>query len=142
MGTRIAIVVVGILLGAIAAAPALGRLSPQEHGAMMLRSEALDVTYGLGKPDAMTDAAYRAVLIRSAGLNERYGLPVSLGADEIARLYGTGVESPQAVTQPAGNGFDWNYAAIAAGVVLGLALLGAGGAWMTRGHGQIPRLHH
>lgn len=88
MRACIAKIAVGAALAAIAAAPAFGQLSPQQHQAVWLRAQALNVIYGLGHPSTMTHAEYRAKLIRSATMDERYGLP-TLGPDEIARLFGT-----------------------------------------------------
>lgn len=89
---RIANVVVAAGLAALTAAPAFAQLSPQRYQAMSLQGQALNVMYGLGHPSTMTHPEYRALLIRSAALNERYGLP-TLGSDEIARLFGTGLMS-------------------------------------------------
>ena len=96
MRTHIAKIAVGVTLAAIAAAPAFGQPSPQQHRAVWLRAHALNAIYGLGHPTAMTHAEYRGKLLRAAALNERYGLP-TLGADEIARLFGTGLHAGGAV---------------------------------------------
>ncbi len=101
MTTRatIATIAVGMVLAAVAAVAAQagpGQMSPEAYQALHRRSVALNVIYGLGKPAGMTHAQYRASLIRSAALNERYGQPVVLTSDEIARLYGTGrTRSPE-----------------------------------------------
>jgi hypothetical protein len=81
--------------------------------------------YGLGKPAGMTHAQYRASLIRSAALNERYGLPVVLTSDEIARLYGTGRTRSPELAPPTNStrGFAWEAFGIGAAVMFGLALL-------------------
>lgn len=148
LGTRITAIAIGLVLAAITAASVSAQPSPQEYQAMRLRGQALNVIYGLGKPDAMTNAEYRAALIGGTALNERNGLPVALGSDSVVRLYGTGVRGAPATeapvsAAPASNGFDWADAAIGAGVAIGLVLLGAAGARTLRGHGHIPHvLHH
>ena len=131
MTTRatIATIAVGMVLGVVAV-PAVqagpGQMSPDANQALDRRSFALNVMYGLGKPAGMTHAQYRASLIRSTALNERYGLPVVLTSDEIARLYGTGrPRSPESAptSVPRGDAFDWTAAVIGAAVMFGLALL-------------------
>src|SRR5262245_1907963 len=117
MTTRasIATIAVGMVL-AVVAAPAgqagPGQMSPEAYQALQRRSLVLNVMYGLGKPPEMTHSQHRASLIRSAALNERYGLPVALTSDEIARLYGTGrTTSPQLApptSVPSGDAFDWS----------------------------------
>ena len=150
--SHIAHAAIGIVLAAVAAAPAFGsgrppEMTPQQYKAMVVRSEALNALYGLGKPAQMTHAEYRAALIRGAALNERYGLPVGLSSAEIARLYGTRVaesplpEAPAASTVAAADGFDWPDAIIGAGFVAGLFSLGTAGALIVRRHGHIGHLH-
>src|SRR5262245_46556515 len=136
MTTRasIATMAVGMVL-AVVAAPAAqagsGEMSPEARQALHRRSLALNVMYGLGQPAEMTHAQYRASLIRSTALNERYGLPVVLTSDEIARLYGTGPTSSPRLTLPTSvpraDAFDWGDAAIGAAFAAGLALIGAAG---------------
>jgi hypothetical protein len=130
MTTRVTIatIAVGMVLAAVAPAAQAGpgQMSPEAYGALHRRSLALNVIYGLGKPAGMTHAQYRASLVRSAALNERYGLPVVLTSGEIERLYGTGrTTSPESAptSVPRGDAFDWTAAAIGAAVMFGLALL-------------------
>ena len=151
---HIASAAIGIVLAAAAAMPAVadsGRppsMSPAQYRALMTRSEALNVLYGLGKPTGMTHAQYRAELIRAAALNERYGLPVALTSNEIASLYGTRIgETAPAEVSPVqavapSDGFDWMDAAIGAVFASGLFLLGAGGAGIVRRHGHIGHARH
>jgi hypothetical protein len=129
MTTRatIATIAVGMVLAAVAA-PAQagpGQMSPEAYQALNRRSVALNVIYGLGKPAGMTHAQYRASLIRSAALNERYGRPVVLTSDEIARLYGTGRTRSPELAPPTNStrGFAWGAFGIGAAVMFGLALL-------------------
>lgn len=150
----IARIAAGIVLAALTAAPAYGaagrppEMSPQEYRATLVRSGALNALYGLEKPRGMSHAEYRASLIRSTALNERYGLPVGLTPDAITRLYGvrvvesTPTGTPAVPVVAAAQGFDWTDAAIGAGVVAGLVLIGAGGAVAVRRHDHFSRLHH
>ena len=130
MTTRasIATIAIGMVLATVAAAPAQAapeQISPEAYDALHRRSLALNVMYGLGKPAGMTHAQYRASLIRSAALNERYGLPVALTSGEIARLYGTGRTRTQELAPPTNStrSFGWGAFGIGAAVMFGLALL-------------------
>ena len=53
-------------------------MTKDAYRALMLRSEALNERYGLGKwagrPLSMSPAAYRALMLRSEALNRKYGL--------------------------------------------------------------------
>ena len=127
MTTR-AIIALGMVLAVIAAPAAQagpGQMSPEAQQALHRRSVALNLMYGLGKPAGMTHAQYRASRIRSAALNERYGLPVVLTSDEIARLYSTGRTRSPEVALPTSStpGFAWGAFGIGAAVMFGLALL-------------------
>jgi len=149
--TRIAGIAAGVALVALVAASASaagtapGQMSPAGHAAMV-RSQALNVLHGLGKPEGMTHAQYRAQLIRSTALNELHGLPVGLSSSEVARMYGTGVvPSPAPATPvavPRGDGFNWADAAIGAAFAAGIALLGVAGALAVRHYGHMPDLRH
>lgn len=93
-------------------------MSEEEYRALMLRSEALDQKYGLGRPSAvpqgMTAAGYRALLLRSEALNKRYGLDKQKAA---------------AVTSQPDNstrGFAWGAFGLGAAVMFGLTLLAGG----------------
>jgi hypothetical protein len=93
-------------------------MSKAEYQALMLRSEALNRTYGLGPqravPKGMTAAKYRALMLRSEALNQKYGL---------------GKQKAAAVTsQPTNStrGFAWGAFGIGAAVMFGLALLAGG----------------
>ena len=129
MTTRITIatIAVGVVLAAVAA-PAQagpGQMSPEASQALHRRSIALNMMYGLGKPAGMTHAQYRASLVRSAAVNEHYGLPVVLTSSEIARLYGTGRSRSPELAPPTNStqGFAWGAFGIGAAVMFGLALL-------------------
>ncbi len=98
-------------------------MSKAEYRALMLRSEALNQKYGLGRqravPQGMTAAEYRALMLRSEALNQKYGL---------------GKQKAAAVTsQPANStrGFAWGAFGIGAALMFGLALL-AGGFFVRR----------
>lgn len=145
--TNIAAIAVGLALAAVAAASvqaAPQQLSPEANDALHRQSVALNVMYGLDKPAGMTDEQYRALLTRSAALNERYGVPVVLTSAEIARLYGTGRVSTPATPAavPAGDPFDWADALIGAAFVIGLALMGAAGFVAVNRLGHAPHPRH
>jgi hypothetical protein len=98
-------------------------MSKAEYRALMLRSEALDRTYGPGPqravPQGMTAAEYRALMLRSEALNQKYGL---------------GKQKAAAVTSQPTNStrsFAWGAFGIGAAVMFGLALL-AGGFFVRR----------
>ena len=100
-----------------------------EYRALMLRSEALNEKYGLGKwagrPPSMSPAAYRALILRSEALNRRYGL----GSAHVV------ASTPPTVTV-AENGFVWGDFAIGAAAMFGLVLVATGVVTATR---RIPR---
>jgi hypothetical protein len=152
--TTIATIAVGMVL-AVVAAPAAqagpGQMPPEAYQALHLRSFALNVIYGLGKPAEMTHAQYRALLVRSTALNERYGLPVVLTSGQIAQVYGTGrsrspeLAPPTSVSRgdaPRGDAFDWSDAAIGAAFAAGLALIGAAGVLVITRRAHVPHLRH
>ena len=108
------------------------------------------------RPDGMTKAAYRALMLRSEALNRQYQLgsgtnkPAAMGRQEYRALvirskalnakYGLGgarvvASTPPAVTV-AENGFMWGDFAIGAASMLGLVLMAMGAFAATR---RIPR---
>jgi hypothetical protein len=103
-------------------------MSKAEYRALMLRSEALNEKYGLGKwankPPAMSPAEYRALMLRSEALNEKYGL----GGSTVK----TSSIAPAVV---AGSGFAWGEFGIGAASMLGVVLVGAGVFFGSR-HGR------
>jgi hypothetical protein len=138
---NIAALAVGLALAAIGAASvqaAPQQMSPEAYDALHRRSIALNVMYGLDKPAGMTHEQFRALLIRSASLNEQNGLPVVLTSAEIARLYGTGDVATPATFAPRSDPFDWGNVVIGAAFVAGLALLGAAAVMIANRHGHVP----
>jgi hypothetical protein len=96
-------------------------MAEPEYRALMLRSEALNETYGLGQQRAvpgMTEAADRALMLRSEALNQKYGL----GKQEAVAA-----ASPPMNSTP---GFAWGAFGIGATVMFGLTLLA--GAFFVR----------
>lgn len=146
--TSIATIAIGMVLAVVVApaAQAQAEQSPQAYQALRERSFALNVMYALDRPEGMTHDQHRASLIRSAALNERYGLPIALTSGEIARLYGTGrTTSPELAPRtsaPRGDAFDWGAAAIGAAFAAGLALMGAAGVLVLRRRALVPTLRH
>jgi len=181
----IGIVFAGLMVPAtIAQAKPVG-MSKAEYQALMIRSEGLNQKYGVGqssqqalireklqeigawavpstsvqtrvasKPVGMSKAAYRALMLRSAGLNQKYGVGQSsqqalireklqeIGAWAVPststqsgvvskplvseKLAGLGLPAPTTTAVvSSSDGFDWNDAGIGAAFVLGAMLLGA-----------------
>jgi hypothetical protein len=95
-------------------------------------------TFGFGPEQAatqsqpqtgMSKAEYRALMLRSEGLNEKYGLGQWATTKPIVSEKVSGLElPPPSSTQVAssGNEFDWSDAGIGAAAVFGTVLLGAG----------------
>ncbi len=111
---------------------------------------------GTSRPPSMSEAEYRALMLRSEALNRQYVLgsgtykPAAMGWQEYRALvlrskalnakYGLGgthvvASTPPAVTV-AENGFVWGDFAIGAAALLGLALVATGVFAATR---RIPR---
>ncbi len=105
---------------------------------------------GTSRPQGMTAAEYRALMLRSEALNQKYGLgpqravPQGMTAAEYRALmlrgealnqkYGLGKQKGAALTsQPTNStrGFAWGAVGIGAAVMFGLALL-AGGFFVRR----------
>ncbi len=96
------------------------------------------------RPAAMSKAEYRALVIRSEALNQKYhlgqwkGVPQGMTPSEYRALvirgealnkqYGLGKWSKASATQSAGstNGFSWGAFGIGAVAMLGLVLVGIG----------------
>ena len=113
--SRILVVVtaIGALLLLAGPAPASSKpatMTKAEYRARMLRSQGLNEKYGLG--GGMTKAEYRALMLRSEGLNKKY----HLGAFAVSK--------PAVVA----GGFAWSAFGIGAAAALGLVLV-AGGAF-------------
>jgi hypothetical protein len=102
-------------------------MTQAEYRALMLRSEALNRHYGLGSGTYKPAATgwQQALVLRSQALNAKYGLG---GAHVVA-------STPPAVTV-ADNGFVWGDFAIGAAAMLGLVLVATGAFAATR---RIPR---
>src|SRR6266581_675275 len=149
----IGIAVLGLTLTiAVSEAGAYPGLSKSESRALMLRSEGLNQQYG---PDvqvksenpfaraattqaadvqvrsenpfargATTQAGYRALMVRSEGLNQKYGIGTVRG--ENARSLPVSVPTTFASAPSTSTEFQWSYAVIGAGALLGLMALVAG----------------
>ena len=106
-------------------------MSKAEYRALMLRSEALDRMYHLGKyakaPMGMTAAEYRALTLRSEALNKKYGLG-SWARPNPAPRATSGVE-----------GFSWSAFGIGAGAMAGVLLLFVGVIVGSRVSRRTPR---
>jgi hypothetical protein len=113
------------------------------------------------QPTGMTKAEYRALMLRSEGLNQRYGLgQYSQQAinNKLGEIGAWAVSSPQqtnakplvseklaglnlspTTTNTSGDGFNWNDAAIGAALAFGFVVLGVGSLLTVRQqHKPIP----
>ncbi len=145
------------------------RMTAQQYRAELIRGDALNARYGLGKyslaaqsgPRAagMTAQQYRAELIRADALNARYGLgryapkpDPTIGLSPVQRIIaqergrqadGRRFGARDAAVAPSRalgvDGFDWGDAAIGAGAGVGFALLVLGGGLAAR-QGRRTRL--
>lgn len=107
------------------------------------------------RPAGMTNAEYRALMLRSEALNQQYGLgsatnePAAMGWQEALVLrsealnakYGLGgahiVAGPRPAVTVSDNGFVWGDFAIGAAAMLGLVLVATGIFAATR---RTPRI--
>jgi len=113
-------------------------------------------------PTGMTKAEYRALMLRSEGLNQKYGLykysQPALVSDKLGEIGAWAVPSTQqtesgplvseklagldlspTTTTTSGEGFDWNDAAIGAALAFGFVVLGVGSVLTVRQqHKPIP----
>jgi hypothetical protein len=104
---------------------------------------------GTSRPPSMSEAEYRALLLRSEALNQKYGAPAAyralmLRSEALNQKYGLGEQKAAAVaSQPTNStrGFAWGAFGTGAAVMLGLALL-AGGFFVRHGASRhSPRPH-
>jgi hypothetical protein len=123
----------------------------------------LSTSTAWSKPTGMTQAEYRALLVRSDGLNQKYGLgqysqqAINSKLGEIGawavpstpktdstplvseKLAGLDVGTPTTTLASSGEGFDWNDAAIGAALAFGFVVLGVGSLLTVRQqHKPIP----
>ena len=108
------------------------------------------------KPSGMSQAEYRALMARSAGLNERYrlgawkGVPeglspaeyraLTLRSEALNKQYGLGKWSAAAQTHVPTRGFSWGAFGIGAVAMLGLVLLAGGVVAGSRHSRETPRV--
>ena len=100
---------------------------------------------GTSRPASMSRAEYRALMLRSEALNQKYGLgaqaavpqgtaaaanrALMLRSEALNQTYGLGRQTPAAVTSDVANatrGFAWGAFGIGAAVMFGLAVLAGG----------------
>jgi hypothetical protein len=107
------------------------------------------------KPSGMSQAEYRALMARSAGLNERYRLgawqrvpeglspaeyrALTLRSEALNKQYGLGKWSAAAQTQVSTHGFAWGAFGIGAVAMLGVVLLAGGVVVGSRRGREAPR---
>ena len=150
--------------------PAIG-MTKAEYRALLLRSEALNQKYGLGqtaeqanvrgkleeigawavpstskqKPAiGMTKAEYRALLLRSEALNQKYGLGVESLTLERGdqQRFGSGnplsnVDQVAPSTSTDSTGIEWNTVGIGMGALLGFAALVGTALFSVRHRGHL-----
>jgi hypothetical protein len=108
-----------LVAGTASASSKSAAMTKAEYRALMLRSQALNEKYDLGQ--GMTHAERRALMLRSDALNRTY----HLGA--------------YALSEPAvvksGNGFAWSAFGLGAAAAVGLVLV-SGGAVASGRHGR------
>ena len=116
----------------------------------------------LAQPTGMTKAEYRALMLRSEGMNQKYGAyrysKPPLASDQFGEFGPGAVPSTQqknttpivsekvagldlqpATTSTSGGGFDWNDAGIGAALAFGFVVLGVGSLLTVRHqHRPIP----
>ena len=86
-----------------------------------------------GKPTGMSQAEYRALMLRSAGLNQLYGVNVpAKGENYYARGIPTSAPTAVAATPSTSTDFQWGDAAIGGGALFGLTALVAMGVGLRR----------
>ena len=115
------------------------------------------------QPTGMTKAEYRALMLRSEGMNQRYGLgQYSQQAinNKLGEIGAWAVSSPQqtttkplvseklaglnlspTTTTASGDGFDWNDAAIGAALAFGFVVLAVGSLLTVRSNQHKPIPH-
>jgi hypothetical protein len=108
-----------LVAGTASASSKSAAMTKAEYRALMLRSQALNEKYGLGQ--GMTHAERRALMLRSDALNRTYHL-------------GTYALSQPAVVK-SGNGFAWSAFGLGAAAAVGLVLV-SGGAVAGGRHGR------
>ena len=112
---------------------------------------------GTPRPASMSKAEYRALMLRSEALNQKYGLgpqgavPQGMTAAEYGALklrsealnqkYGLGPQKAAVTSQPTNStrGFAWGAFGIGAAVMFGLALLAVGFFVRRRLLATLPR---
>ena len=108
------------------------------------------------KPSSMSQAEYRALMARSAGLNERYRLgawkgvaeglspaeyrALTLRSEALNKQYGLGKWSAAAQTHVPTRGFSWGAFGIGAVAMLGLVLVAGGVVAGSRHSRETPRV--
>ena len=160
-----------LLTAATAQAKPTG-MTKAEMTALMARSDGLNQKYGLGRysvgqkleeigawavpsspqgtgtppdqvtPTGMTQAELSALMARSDGLNQKYGLGRYSGPALVSeKLAGLGTSEPTTGLASSGQGFDWNDAGIGAAFVFGAVFLAAGSVVAVRRHGHTSVAH-
>ena len=113
-----------LLAGPASASSKPAGMTKAEYRALMLRSQALNEKYRPSQE--MTKAEYRALMFRSAALNKKYHL-------------GSWAVSPASATVSTGGGFAWSAFGIGAAAMFGVVLLASGAIVGSRQGRRAPR---
>ena len=113
-----------LLAGAASASSKPAGMTKAEYRALMLRSQALNEKYGPSQ--GMTKAEHQALMLRSEALNKKYHL-------------GSWAVSPASTTVSTGGGFPWSAFGIGAAAMLGVVLLASGAIVGSRQGRRAPR---
>ena len=124
---KLAIIVIAVVgFGTIAVQAAAG-MSPSEHRALMLRSDGLNQLYGLGAPVKGENYYARGLPTASPVVN----VPVK-GENYYARGLPSSTPTTFVSAPSSSTDFQWGDAGIGAGALLGLMVLAAGALGVRR----------
>jgi hypothetical protein len=164
--------IVGTAVAKPTASPAPSGMTPAEYHALIVRSEALNQKYGLGQkaeqanlrgqleeigawavpstskpnplvPAGMTAAEYRALLLRSEALNQKYGLGIESLTLERGNKQRFGSGNPLGNVEVApststdSTGVQWDTVGIGMGALLGFAALVGTALFSVRHRGHL-----
>ena len=89
-------------------------------------------------PTGMTRAEYRALIVRSEALNQKYGA-YEYAQPALVSVKPAGLDLAPATKSTSSRGFDWNDAGIGAVLVVGFVVLGVASLLTVRQqHRPIP----
>lgn len=121
------------------ARPVSSYYSSPAYRALMVRSEALNQKYGLGQNSSQKADPWFLNLMA----NQKYGLSGSTTvrhADDRAGIRGPGITQAPQLASTSSNGFDWGDASLGAGTALAAAIIVSSGVALNRRNrtGAVP----